>query len=266
MQRWGAILEDYVLLSAVALLAGAINAIAGAGTLLTFPLLYSMLGTSAGAAVMANATNTVALVPAAGGALAGYRRELAAERYWSWMLLGPSLLGGLLGALLLVALPAESFQIAVPWLILTAVLLFALQPQISQWTGLGKSHARPSSRVVAGAIFFQFCVGLYGGYFGAGMGILMLAALAVIGIDDIHRMNAVKSLLGAAIKGTAVIIFVVTDKVHWPYAVTMAIAATIGGYIGASAARRVNRTLVRRAVIALGFTLAAYYFYREFAA
>jgi hypothetical protein len=94
----------------------------------------------------------------------------------------------------------------------------------------------------------------------------MLAALAVIGIDDIHHMNAVKSLLGAAIKGTAVVIFVLTDKVHWPYALTMAVAATIGGYIGAHTARRVNRTLVRRAVVALGFLLAAYYFYREFVA
>jgi uncharacterized membrane protein YfcA len=252
-------------LSVVSLLAGAINSIAGAGTLLTFPVLYSALGTTADAAVMANATNTVSLVPAAGGALAGYRREFAAERYWSWMLLGPSLLGGMLGALLVVVLPPESFQVAVPWLILAAAVLFALQPQISRWTGMGASHARPSPRVVVGAVFFQFCVGLYGGYFGAGMGILMLAALAVIGIDDIHHMNAVKSLLGAAIKGTAVVIFVVTDKVHWPFAVTMAIAATIGGYLGAYTARRVNRTLVRRLVVTLGFALAAYYFYLEFA-
>ena len=249
----------------VALLAGAINAIAGAGTLLTFPVLYSALGATAGAAVMANATNTVALVPAAGGALAGYRRELAAEGFWSWMLLGPSLLGGMLGALLVVVLPPESFKLAVPWLILAAALLFGLQPQITRWTGIGKSYARPSAAVVAGAMLFQFGVGLYGGYFGAGMGILMLAALAVVGIDDIHRMNAVKSLLGAAVKGTAVVIFAFTDKVHWPYAVTMAAAAAVGGYLAAHAARRVNRTLVRRLVVALGFLLAAYYFYREFA-
>lgn len=233
--------------------------------MLTFPVLYAALGTTPGAAVVANATNTVALVPAAGGALAGYRRELAAERYWAWLLLGPSLLGGILGALLVVMLPPESFQLAVPWLILAAAFLFALQPQVSRWTGIGESHRRPSSGVLVGAVFFQFCVGLYGGYFGAGMGILMLAALAVIGIDDIHRMNAVKSLLGAAVKGTAVIVFVASDKVHWPYAITMAIAATIGGFVGASTARRVSRTLVRRAIVALGFALAAYYFYREFA-
>ncbi len=258
--------QDYFILCLAALSAGAINAIAGGGTLLTFPVLFAALGSTATAAVVANATNTVALVPAAVAALAAYRREIVQERYWSTMLIGPSLLGGLLGSLLVVAVPAETFKLAVPWLILGAALLFALQPKLGSWLGVGKSaHGPPSTRVLTGAIVFQFFVGVYGGYFGAGIGILMLAALAMIGMDDIHRMNAVKSLLGAVVNGTSVAVFVATDKVHWPYALAMAVAAAAGGYIGAHTARRVNRTLVRSAVVALGFTLAAYYLYREFA-
>ena len=111
---------------------------------------------------------------------------------------------------------------------------------------------------------FQFAVGVYGGYFGAGIGILMLAALAMIGLDDIHRMNAVKSLLGAVINGTSVVVFAATGNVHWPYALAMSVAAAAGGYLGADTARRVNRTVVRSVVVGLGFALAGYYFYREF--
>jgi uncharacterized membrane protein YfcA len=258
-------MQDYALLCAAAVLAGAVNSIAGGGTLLTFPLLYAALGSTATASVVANATNTVALVPAAVAALAGYRREIVEERFWATMLMGPSLLGGALGSLLVVTLPPESFQVAVPWLILAAAVLFALQPQIARWTGIGTRHARPSPRMVAGAVVFQLVVAVYGGYFGAGMGILMLAALAMIGVDDIHRMNAVKSLLGAVVNGTSVFVFVASGKIYWPYAVAMAVASSVGGYVGAHTARRVNRWLVRAAVVALGFLLAGYYFYREFA-
>jgi len=258
-------LKDYVILCLVSVLAGAINSIAGGGTLLTFPALYAALGSTAGAAVIANATNTVALVPAAAAALLGYRRELVQERYWAGVLIGPSLVGGMLGSLLVVALPPELFKVAVPWLILGAAVLFAVQPQLARWLGIGKSHGRPTARVAAGAVAFQLVVAIYGGYFGAGMGILMLAALAMIGLDDIHRMNALKSLLGGAINGISVVVFVASGKVYWPYAAAMAVASAIGGYVGAHTARRVNRTLVRSVVVALGFVLAAYYLYREFA-
>ncbi len=257
--------DHFLLLSFVALVAGAINAIAGGATLLTFPVLFAALGSTAEAAVVANATNTVALVPAAMAALVGYRRELVQERRWVTLLIGPSLLGGMIGSLLLVTLPADWFKVAVPWLILGAALLFALQPQLARWTGVGKPHAMPSGRVAAGAIAFQLVVAIYGGYFGAGMGILMLAALAMLGITDIHGMNAVKSLLGAVINGTSVVIFVATGNVNWPYALVMGAAAAVGGYVGAHTARRVNRTVVRGVVVGLGFALAAYYFYREFA-
>jgi uncharacterized membrane protein YfcA len=259
--------HDYIILCLVAALAGAINAIAGGATLLTFPVLFASLGSTATAAVVANGTNTVALVPAALAALTAYRREIALERYRATVLLAPSLVGGALGSLLVVLLPAESFKIAVPWLILGAASIFALQPRISRYFGGARpTHGQASTRVLAGVVAFQFFVGVYGGYFGAGIGILMLAALAVMGMDDIHRMNAVKSLLGAVINGTSIVVFAASGNVNWPYASAMAVAAAAGGYLGAHTARRVNRALVRGVVVAIGFGLAAYYFYREFAA
>ena len=152
---------------------------------------------------------------------------------------------------------------AVPWLILTAALLFAFQPTIARLTGVGQAHEQPSRRLTAGAIAFQFFVAVYGGYFGAGIGILMLSALAMMGLSDIHRMNAVKTLLAAVINGTSVIVFVATGYVNWPLALAMAVAASIGGYVGARTARRVDRRIVRATVVAIGFSLAGYYFYRE---
>jgi uncharacterized membrane protein YfcA len=257
--------QDYGVLCLAAAAAGAINAIAGGGTLLTFPALFAALGSSAEAAVVANATSTVSLVPGSLAALAGYRHEIRQERRWASLLLVPSLIGGFVGSLLVVLLPSEIFKATVPWLILTAAVLFALQPQIARWTGIGKPHLQ-NPRVMAGAIAFQFLVAVYGGYFGAGIGILMLSALAMMGLDDIHRMNAVKTLLAAVINGTSVIVFAATGIVHWPYALAMAVSASIGGYLGAHAARRVDRTIVRAVVVAIGFTLAGYYFYRQWSA
>jgi uncharacterized membrane protein YfcA len=255
--------EHYLILSLVAVLAGAINSIAGGGTLLTFPVLFAALGGTAEAAVVANATNTVALVPAAIAALAGYRRELVHERRWVKLLIGPSLAGGLMGSLLVVKLPADWFNVAVPWLIFGAAMLFALQPKMASWTGIGKPHEVPSGRTAIAIVAFQLVVAVYGGYFGAGMGILMLAALAMLGMSDIHGMNAVKSLLGAVINGTSVVVFAASGKVDWPFAVAMGAASAVGGYVGAHTARKVNKTLVRRVVVTLGFVLAGYYFYRE---
>ena len=256
--------QDYLILCLVAALAGAINAIAGGGTLLTFPALFAALGSSGAAAVLANGTSTVALVPGSIAALVGYRREIREERYWSMLLVAPSLIGGLVGAVLVVVLPSELFKAAVPWLILTAAVLFALQPQIARWIGVGQVHEGGSSRaVVAGAITFQFFVAVYGGYFGAGIGILMLSALAMMGLADIHRMNAVKTLLASIVNGISAIVFIVTGNVHWPYGLAMAVAASAGGYVGAHTARRVDRTVVRGIVVAIGFSLAGYYFYRQ---
>ena len=256
--------RDYLILCVAAALGGAVNSIAGGGTLLTFPALFAALGSSGEAAVLANGTSTVALVPGSIAGLLGYRHEIQHERYWAGMLLAPSLIGGVIGSALVVMLPGESFKAAVPWLIAGAATLFALQPKIVQWTGIGTSQQeQPSRQLIGGAIVFQFFVAIYGGYFGAAIGILMLSALAMMGLDDIHRMNAVKTLLASVINGVSALVFVATGNVHWPYALAMAASATIGGYAGARVARRIDRRIVRGIVIAIGFGLAGYYFYRQ---
>ncbi|MGD9648811.1 MAG: sulfite exporter TauE/SafE family protein [Pirellulales bacterium] len=261
-------LGNYLLLIATAAAAGVINSVAGGGTLLTFPALFAVLGASphaqlaATAGVIANATSTVALVPGAAASMWGYRRELAAVSRWAWLLLPPSFVGGLIGSLFVVLWP-DKFDALIPWLILTAALLFALQPAITRWTGVGRPHADPTARTKLAVVALQFVIAIYGGYFGAGIGILMLTGLALMGLDDIHAMNGLKTLLNFAINGVSVAVFIKAGLVHWPLAAMMAAAAIVGGYGGAHVARRLNRNLVRRGVVAIGFALAAWYFYQQ---
>jgi uncharacterized membrane protein YfcA len=213
--------------------------------------------------VTANATSTVALVPGSLAAAWGYRREFPKIQRWIFLLALPSLIGGGLGSFLVVWLDQKYFEALVPWLILTAALLFLFQPTLARLTGIGKPHASPSARTRAGVVFFQFLVALYGGYFGAGIGILMLGSLSFMGINDIHRLNALKMILNACINSVAVIVFVAGGLVNWPAALGMALAAIAGGYLGARLAQRMPRQLVRWLVIAIGFGLAAYYFAKD---
>jgi uncharacterized membrane protein YfcA len=260
--------KEYIILCFVAALAGAVNSVAGGGTLLTFPALFATLaaGGVPGAAVVANATSTTALFPGSMAAIWGYRRELRNLELWAFLLVVPSLIGGWLGSRLLTQLPASSFEMLVPWLILVAAVLFTAQPTIARWTGIGKRHAPATAATITGVMLFQLLVSIYGGYFGAGIGILMLSALAMMGFSDIHSMNGLKSLLGSCINGVAMMVFIVAGKVDWPLAIAMAGAASIGGFGGAHVARRMNRDLVRGIVVAIGFSLAAYYFYKQFTA
>jgi uncharacterized membrane protein YfcA len=253
----------------MAALGGGINALAGGGTLLTFPALVAVLTAAHpiltdAAKVLANGTSTVALFPASLAALWGYRRDYATYAQWTRKLLPASLVGGTVGALLVTQLPAKLFAALVPWLILVAASLFTLQPLIAKRLGIGEPHAPPEGRTIVGVMLFQFFVGIYGGYFGAGIGILMLSALAMMGLADIHAMNGLKSLLGSAINGSAVVIFILTDKVEWKIAGLMALAGCLGAFLAAHYGRRLPRTWVRGFVICVGFTLAAYYFYQQF--
>ena len=216
------------------------------------------------AEVIANATSTVALFPSAVAAVFGYQTELRQSPRWTYGLMVPSLLGGLAGAWLVTSQPAEAFHVLVPWLILLAAALFALQPSIARWTGIGKPHAQPSAQYLCAVVGAQLLIAIYGGYFGAGIGILMLSTLAMMGLSDIHVMNALKSLLGSCINGAAAAIFVLQGKVDWPLALLMAAAAIAGGYFGARIFRKLDRNFVRRGVVAIGFSLAAFYFYRLF--
>ncbi len=276
--------QTYLVLCLSAAAGGAVNSVAGGGTLLTFPAVYAALGNLEALSVIANATSTVALFPGSLSACWGYRREMRDVKRWSLLLVGPSLLGGMIGTWLVVKQPPETFAKLVPWLILLAASLFALQPQITKWTGIGQAHEPVGRGVLVGVIFFQLLVGIYGGYFGAGIGILMLSSLAMMGLADIHRMNALKTLLASLINGTSVAIFLangptttlpaterpldpsyLVGSVYWPYGVAMAIAAIIGGFIGASVARRLDKRLVRGCVVVIGFVLAGWYFYKQMA-
>jgi uncharacterized membrane protein YfcA len=250
---------EYLVLCLTAAMAGAINAIAGGGTLLTFPALLMTLGGSAEAAVVANVTSTIALCPGSVASMWGYRQELKEMVPWLKLLILPSLLGGAMGSWLVLQNP-NIFQSLIPWLILSASLLFALQPRIARWMGIGQEHVAPNQTMRAGIVAFQFLVGVYGGYFGAGIGILMLTSLAMMGLADIHRMNALKTALATCMNGISVVIFMGSGRVHWPFAAAMAVAAIAGGYGGARMARRMNRNLVRYLVIAIGLTLSAFYF------
>ncbi len=251
----------YVFLCGTAIVAGVINSIAGGGTLLTFPALLQALG---GNGVLANGTSTVAVVPGSAAGAWGYRKELADKRTVLMRLLWPSLIGGALGALLVTRFPEKVFNTLVPWLILTASLLFLLQRPVQRWIGAHKHEGPPTSRTALNLVMFQFVVSIYGGYFGAGMGILMLSALAFMNVGDIHHMNGVKSVLAAVINGMAVVVFVVEGQVAWRFALPMAAGTIIGGYFGARAARRMPAIYVRWMVIAIGFGLSAYYFWQQF--
>jgi hypothetical protein len=251
-------LPVYVLLCAAALVAGAMNSVAGGGTLLTFPALLLMVSP-----VTANATSTVALVPGSLAGAWGFRQEMKDARRWAKLLAWPSLLGGVVGSELVARMDEKYFQALIPWLILTATALFAAQPTIARLTGIGKPHEPPTGATVVGVMAFQFLVAVYGGYFGAGIGILMLSALALMGLADIHQMNAVKTFLAVCINGVSVLVFIWEGKVDWGLAAMMAVAAIAGGYLGARGSRRLSRNLVRWVVIAIGLFLACYFFSQQ---
>jgi uncharacterized protein len=242
-----------------AFLAGAINSVAGGGTLLSFPTLI-WLGLDS---VTANATSTVAIWPGTVGSAWGYRRELQAAETRFLVLIVPSLIGGIAGAILLRYTPTATFDRLVPFLILFATLLFSAQGTVQKHLGTGSEATRRSARWMVGGMLFQLAVGLYGGYFGAGIGILMLAALSILGLRDIHEMNALKVVFGGSINGIAAIYFIWARMVYWPYVLLMAVAAIVGGFAGAGVARRLGRTVVRWVVIAIGAGMALSLFLRK---
>jgi uncharacterized membrane protein YfcA len=226
----------------------------------TFPTLV-WLGRDA---ILANVTNAVALWPGSLSAAFGYRRELGDSGRWMLLLAGPSLAGGLLGASVLLRTPSRTFAAIVPYLILFATVLFALQESITRRLGVdGHAHRHASRAWWIGAAAFQFCVAVYGGYFGAGIGILMLAVLGLLGLTDIHQMNGLKNAFATCINLVAAVYFVIWGTVSWGDAVVMAVGAVAGGYGGAGLARRLGREFVRRAVVVIGVTMAVSLYFRR---
>ena len=225
------------------------NAMAGGGTLLTFPTLV-FLGMPA---IAANATSTVALLPGAAASMAGYREEVARNRGWLKTLFLPSLLGGTLGSVLLLRTPEQTFEMLAPVLILFATVLFMLRGFLARRF----SSAAPSPGRWAVAMLLQFGVAVYGGYFGAGIGILMLALLGFLGLTDIHAMNGLKNFFGVCINGVAAGYFILQGAVSWPEALILAVGAILGGYGGARFARVIGQEKARAAVVVSGLLVTA---------
>ncbi len=308
-------LQQTLLLFFAAVLGGAVNAVAGGGTLLTFPALLC----AGQLARVANATSTVALWPGAASSFWGYRSEMGSSRREIAMLSIPSFLGGIAGAVLLVSTSNESFARVVPFLILLATTLFIVQEPLGRWlrrraaesaadglpqqgdvaygtrdemaqvrsTGFNRESAatppkggttngafsaacsttppfKPSRARWASVLALQFAVGVYGGYFGAGIGILMLAAFGLLGLTNIHHMNALKNLNGMCINGIAAVLFVAKGGlVRWDIALLMAAGAIFGGYAGAGTARRIGQKNVRRMIILIGLALTLWLLARQ---
>jgi uncharacterized membrane protein YfcA len=262
-----------------ALIAGVMNSIAGAGTLVTFPALIAF-GLPP---INANATSTVALWPGSIGSMWGYRRELRGSLPWALHFAVPSLLGGALGAWLLLRTPPERFSDIVPWLVLGATMLFMIQrPLMRRFAQSARSSPEPTDarhppafgghqlesdeeltrrRPPLSILGYQFLVSIYGGYFGAGVGILMLAALGFMGLSNIHRMNGLKNWGGMCMNAVAAAMFAFTSLVSWPVALAMAAGATLGGYLGSRTALRVPQEFVRAAVVAIGLASGVLLFF-----
>ena len=254
----GLTLFEIALIGAAAFAAGAVNSVAGGGTFFSFPALLAV-GVPP---VVANASNSVSLWP---GSLAGawaFRRELKRFSRSLPILSVVAFIGGIAGGLLLLATSNAAFAMLIPWLLLVATVLFAFSAQISalikKWkptpAGVDERHIGP------GGYLFQLVVSVYGGFFGAGMGILMIAALAIQGFKDVHEINALKNWLSAVIYSVAVATFVIADAVSWPHTLIMLVTATIGGYWGAAVARKLPAIWLRRFIIAVGGLLTLYYF------
>ena len=247
-------------LAGAAMAAGAINAVAGGGTILTFPALLAV-GTPP---VTANATSTLALVLGTGGSVYGFRRHIPIIRMWLSRFVPVSVAGGLLGSWLLTVTSNETFARLVPFLILFATLLFLVQGLVARMVKRSAEEPEHPHKVWP-AVLFQFGVAVYGGYFGAGIGILMLATLGFIGLRDIHQMNALKNILGSLINVVAALLFVARGMVDWPKVGVMTVGAILGYYLGSHYSQKIPQVWVRRLVLAIGFAISAVTFYRQWA-
>lgn len=246
------------LLVVSAVLGGGLNAVAGGGSFFTFPALV-FVGIPV---IPANATSALALWPGSVASAAAYRRDLKGERRRIIWLGTASLVGGAMGAVLLVRTPSTIFEVLVPFLMLLATLLFAWGPRLTAQLRAYSGGKRALG--LAGATFVQWVISVYGGYFGGGMGMMMLAAFSLLGMDDIHRMNGLKALLAVAINGIAVAAFVVAGVIVWKQGLLMTAGAIAGGYGGAYLARRLPGPWVRGFITTSGLVLSAVFFARAF--
>ena len=248
---------DIILLASAGFLAGAINAVAGGGTFFTFSALLAV-GLPP---IVANATSAVAVLPGSVASSFAYLAEV--KRYARrFLVLGVvSVFGGVAGALLLLQLTNAAFSRLVPYLLLGATLLFAASPLLAKRNTKAQTNQRSSRGYLLGA-GLQFVIAIYGGFFGAGMGIVMLASLALTEGGDFHTLNAAKNVLAVSIQTIAIVLFIVSGVVSWPQALVVMLACILGGYVGVIAARRVPVRVIRGFIIVAGLLLSLYYFIR----
>jgi uncharacterized protein len=249
---------ELVALFVAAAVGGALNAVVGGGSFMTFPMLI-YVGVSP---IIANATSTVALFPGTIASSVAYRRNMSEPepRRLLWWFVAVSCVGGVLGAVLLLSTPASIFAGLVPWLLLFSTLVFTFGRALA---------ARLGTRTEAGmglavAVAIQFLIGIYGGYFGGGLGIMMLALLSVIGMTNVHTMNGLRTLLGAIINGVAVIWFIFAEAVAWQPAVVMSVAAVTAGYVAAAVMKKRDPQKSRKYIIALAWATTAYFFVKQY--
>jgi uncharacterized membrane protein YfcA len=249
-----------LILTLVAFLAGMTNAVAGGGTFFTFPALTGIGKLTEQAA---NVTSTIGLWPGGAASVGAARNEFKRlPRGMTITFAAISLVGGILGAILLLFTPTRAFSLLVPWLLAFATTIFGFSRPIARWAG--RRHGDRSLKwtiLVAGV---QLIVGIYGGYFGAGIGILMLAGLSFAGLDDIHQMNAMKVLLQTVINGIASVIFLFSPMVRWDLAIPMAAASAVGGFVGITVARRMPQNVLRAVILCVGVVVTALYFAKNY--
>ena len=248
-----------ILLFVAALLAGALNSVAGGGSFFSFPaLLFTGVPP-----IPANATNTVAVWPGAVASIGAYWRRLPRNARLMAPLVTISLIGGVMGAILLLHTPQATFMHMVPYLFGVATLLFAFGKRLTSGLSRMVQHTGPVSLpLLTGLTLVQLVIAIYGGFFGGGMGILMLAFLEMTHLEDIHAMNGLKALLGTAINGAAVVTFIAARKVYWPQGILMIVAAVAGGFWGAHVAQKVDPRWTRAIVICTGTGMTIYFLWK----
>ncbi|GCE10574.1 sulfite exporter TauE/SafE family protein [Tengunoibacter tsumagoiensis] len=251
-----------IFLFLTAVIAGTLNSVAGGGSFFTFPALAA----TGVPTILANTTNTVALWPGSVASMGAYRREIAAQKRSTLILMvTTSLIGGVFGALLLIKSSPKAFDLVLPFLLLIATLLFTFNAPITTYIRSRTTHkGKLSIQALVGVVCIQLIIAIYGGYFGGGIGILILATLAIMGMEDIHFMNGLKTLLASCINGVGVITFILAKDVLWPQAIVMIVGAIIGGYGGAYYARKIKQRWIRLFVMIVGFSLTMIFFVKAY--
>lgn len=244
------------LLFGTAFIAGGLNAVAGGGSFITFPtLLFTGVPP-----ITANATNNTAIWVAALATTGAYRKDLGIQRRELLLLCATSLVGGVIGSVALLYTSPDVFKKLIPYLLLLATLIFTFSEPLKAWFQFQSQKTSSESPPILSLMLAQLAIAIYGGFFGAGLGILMLATLTFLGIKNIHTMNAFKAFLGSCVNGIAIVPFIFAGVIAWHQTILMAVGGSLGGYFCAHYARRVESHLIRRVVIIVASSMTVYFF------